>query len=121
MTRTERRFSPGEKLELVLRSYAIRNIRSFCRRQGIDPATLYRWRRQLSRQALAGWSSRRPGRPSARSCRTVDSLQSKLEQALERQEALQREARRWRLLARLAVGNAPGDSGLQLLLDGLPS
>ncbi len=121
MTRTEHRFSPGEKLELVLRSYTIRNIRSFCRRQGLDPATLYRWRRELSRQALTGWSSRSPGRPSTRSCRTVDSLQSKLEQALKRQEELQREARRWQLLARLAVCDAPEDSGLRLLLSGLPS
>ncbi len=109
-------FSPGQKLELVLRSYRNRNVRAFCRRQGLDPATLYRWRRELADVALAGWSSRRPGRPSARSRLTVETLEAELGQLLERHQALQREARGWRLLASLARQVLdPADPALRLL------
>lgn len=114
-----RRFSPGEKLDLVLRSYRTRNIRAFCRRLGVDPTTLYRWRRELARDALASWSNRHAGRPSVGSRVTVEALQAELEQLLERHEALRREARRWQLLASLArqtVGEAPAARGLRLLL-----
>lgn len=109
-------FAPEQKLELVLRSYRSRNVRAFCRRQGVDPATLYRWRRELARVALAAWSSRRPGRPSVRSRLTVETLEAELRQLLVCHQALQREARAWRLLASLAGQMLdPADPALRLL------
>jgi transposase-like protein len=86
---TSRRFSPDEKLGLVLRSYRARNVRGFCRRHGVDPATLYRWRRELARLALASWSNQRVGRPPSRSRLTVETVLAQLEHLLERHAALQ--------------------------------
>lgn len=96
------RYSSTEKLELVLASYRHPNVRAFCRLHGLDPTTLYDWRRELAAAALAAWGSRRPGRPSSRSRETAESLRSELDDLHHRHQALRRQAERWRLWAELA-------------------
>lgn len=100
--KNSRRFTPEEKLELVLQSYRLRNLRVFCKLHGIDHASLYRWRREAVLAALENWRGRRPGRPSRASRETVESLREALGQLAERHAALQREARAWQLRAQLA-------------------
>jgi transposase-like protein len=59
----KRRYCAQDKLRLVLGSYAERNVLEFCRREGVDPSTVYAWRRELARAALDHWRSVGPGRP----------------------------------------------------------
>lgn len=115
------RFSPEEKLDLVMRSYTAPNIREFSRECGVDRTTIYAWRRELARAALKGWRGRRPGRPSTASQETVQSLRGALRELSERHQALELEARDCRLWADMAKGSVAREdlaSGLSRLLLG---
>ena len=111
--------SPKDKLSLVLASYRAGNVRAFCRQHGLDPTTLYDWRRELAAASLAAWKSRRRGRPSTRSRDTVESLRVQLNELAELHRALQSQADHWRLWAELAQGlvaRRPPGTGLAQLL-----
>ena len=115
-----RRFSPEDKLALVVRSYAAPNIRDFSRECGIDRTTLYAWRRELAQAALKGWQSRRPGRPSAPQ-ETVESLKEAISELAMRHRDLEHQTGDWQVWAEAAKGLvADGDlaSGLSRLLLG---
>lgn len=118
------RFSPEEKLDLVVRSYTAPNIREFSRECGVDRTTLYAWRRELAQAALKEWQGRRPGRPSTASQETVESLREALRELSERHQALELEARDWQLWSEVAKGSIAREdlaSGLSRLLLGAPS
>lgn len=112
-------YSPEDKLSLVLASYQADNVRAFCREHGLDPTTLYDWRRELAAASLVAWGGRRRGRPSTRSRETVDSLRLQLKELAELYRALQGQAERWRLWAELAQSlverRSPGAGLTQLL------
>jgi transposase-like protein len=115
------RFSPENKLDLVIRSYAASNIREFSRECGIDRTTLYFWRRELAQAALKDWKGRHPGRPSTAAQETVESLREALQKLSQRHQALELEARDWQLWADAAKRLVVGDdlaSGLSRLLLG---
>lgn len=97
-----RRFTPEEKLALVLQSHQSTNVQAFCRENGLDRTTLYAWRQELSVAALAAWRARRPGRPSSTSKDTVESLRGALQMAFDRCRFLEQEARAWRIRVELA-------------------
>lgn len=116
-----RRFSPEDKLDLAVRSYAAPNIREFSRECGVDRTTLYTWRQELAQAALKDWQSRRLGRPSTVSQETVESLREALRELSERHRALKLEARDWQIWAEVAKGSVAREDltlGLSRLLLG---
>lgn len=117
------RHTPQEKLEIVLRSYAATNIVAFSKECGVDRTTLYAWRRELVRAALATWKCQQPGRPSAAKRETVESLRKALCDLTERHRALEKEVgdlRVWADAAKRLVATDNLASGLSRLLLGGP-
>lgn len=58
-----RRFTPEDKLRLVLGSLSAGNVQAFCRENGVDRTCIYAWRRELETAALDAWRQRHRGRP----------------------------------------------------------
>jgi transposase-like protein len=72
------RWTPEEKLQLVLDSYQADNVQAFCRELGIDRSYLYQLRRELQQFTLEGWGNRKVGRP----CNQINDEPQELKQAL---------------------------------------
>ena len=95
------RWSPQEKLNLVLGSYQADNVAEYCRAQGIDRSYLYQLRREHEAIALAGWEERRPGRPTKAESVDVQGLQAELEQARDQAAEARDEATKWEIRSEL--------------------
>jgi len=82
MAREHTKWTPEEKLQLVLGSYKVKNLSAYCRKVGIDRRYLYELREDLERSMVSEWSSRKVGRPRKDDADSVDELRARVE-ALE--------------------------------------
>lgn len=95
-----RRWTPQEKLELVLGSYQTDNVREYSREKDIDRSYLYQLRREHERSVLAAWTARKVGRPSKV---TDQPRHESLEQLKQRCRELEAQLWSWKIQAELGL------------------
>jgi transposase-like protein len=95
------RWTPEEKLQLVLDSYQADNVQAFCRERGIDRSYLYQLRREHEQFTLEGWRSRKVGRPRNETDGEPLELKQALEESRERYRELESEAAKLRVQAEM--------------------
>jgi transposase len=60
--RARRKWSPKEKLRIVLESmHSDAKLSEICRREGLTPALVYQWRKQLTSSAEEVYATKRHG------------------------------------------------------------
>lgn len=79
-----KRWTPEEKLQLVLDSYQAANVQAFCRERGIDRSYLYQLRREHEQFTLEGWGNRKVGRPRSETDEDPLALKEALAESRER-------------------------------------
>lgn len=106
-----RRWTPREKLELVLGSYQTDNVREYSREKDIDRSYLYQLRREHKGSALAAWTARKVGRPPKVAERP---RYESLEELSRRCRELEAQLSSWRIQAELglAVVDLLHDAGI---------
>lgn len=96
-----KRWTPEEKLRLVLGSYEVDNVAAYCEQVGIDRSYLYALRRELESSALTGWSEKRVGRPAKGPEKDAGALEAELGQTREELAKAQEEAAKWEIRSEL--------------------
>ena len=82
------RRSPEKIVELVMEAERTGNASEICRREGISPQLMYRWKSQFKEIAISGFKQIKAGRPSQKATAETYEIQELKEELTDVKEAL---------------------------------